>query len=163
MNTHPYDILTLENGAQLIFTPCPGTKESPLNESVATLKQAGTDMLLTLMFDQEMDKNNAQSLPSICAEHDIAWVQLPIMDDAAPDETFATQWLAEKENILQVINNKGSVAVHCKGGSGRTGLVIALILLAFGWPAQKVIQEVQAIRPNALKNPKQLDYFNSYL
>jgi len=163
MMTHPYDILTLENGAQLIFTPCPGTKESPLHDSVTTLKQAGADMLLTLMFDQEMDKNNAQSLPSICAEHDITWLQLPILDDAAPNEVFEKQWLAEKENILEVLNQQGSIAVHCKGGSGRTGLVIALILLAFGWPAQKVIQEVQAIRPNALKNRAQLDYFNRYL
>jgi len=163
MNTHPYDILTLENGAQLIFTPCPGTKESPLHDSVATLKEAGTNMLLTLMFDQEMNKNNAQSLPAICAEHGISWAQLPILDDAAPDEMFEAQWLAKKATILEVINNQGSVAVHCKGGSGRTGLVIALILLAFGWPAQKVIQEVQKIRPNALKNAKQLGYFNSQL
>jgi len=163
MNTHPYDILTLENGAQLIFTPCPGTKESPLHESVATLKKAGTNMLLTLMFDQEMNKNNAQSLPSICAENDISWAQLPILDDAAPDGMFEAQWLAKKATILEVINNQGSVAVHCKGGSGRTGLVIALILLAFGWPAQKVIQEVQKIRPNALKNAKQLGYFNNQL
>jgi len=163
MNTHPYDILTLENGAQLIFTPCPGTKESPLHDSVATLKEAGTNMLLTLMFDQEMNKNNAQSLPSICAEHDISWAQLPILDDAAPDGMFEAQWLAKKATILEVVNNQGSVAVHCKGGSGRTGLVIALILLAFGWPAQKVIQEVQKIRPNALKNTKQLGYFNNQL
>ena len=163
MQTHPYDALTLENGAQLIFTPCPGTKESTLEEALATLKAAGSDMLLTLMFDEEMHKNNAQLLPSQCAEQAISWIQLPILDDAAPDSHFETQWLAQKETILALLNNKGTIAVHCKGGSGRTGLVIGLILLAFGWPAEKVIAEVQALRPNALKNAQQLDYFNSYL
>lgn len=163
MPKHPYDILTLENGAQLIFTPCPGTKEATLAASIETLKQAGTEMLLTLMFDEERDKNNAQSLPEICAEQGIKWLQLPILDDAAPDKVFEEQWSQHKEAILQVLNNKGTIAVHCKGGSGRTGLVIGLIILSFGWPAEKVIKEVQLIRPNALKHPVQLEYFNAHL
>ncbi|MCI2283698.1 tyrosine-protein phosphatase [Colwellia sp. MSW7] len=163
MQTHPFDILSLENGAQLIFTPCPGTKDSTLAESISTLKQAETQMLLTLMFDEEMEKNNALSLPIECEKQGIEWVQLPILDDAAPSQAFESQWNAQKANILDVINNKGIIAVHCKGGSGRTGLVIGLILLAFGWSGEKVIEAVQEIRPKALKHPVQLDYFNTYL
>ena len=68
MSSHPFDALTLDNGAQLIFTPCPGTKEASLIDSVATLKQAGTQMLLTSMFDKEMAANNAESLPNVCAD-----------------------------------------------------------------------------------------------
>ena len=163
MQTHPFDILSLENGAQLIFTPCPGTKDSTLAESISTLKQAETQMLLTLMFDEEMEKNDALSLPIECEKQGIEWVQLPILDDAAPSQAFESQWNAQKANILDVINNKGIIAVHCKGGSGRTGLVIGLILLAFGWSGEKVIEVVQEIRPKALKHPVQLDYFNTYL
>lgn len=163
MQTHPHDALTLENGAQLIFTPCPGTKEATLIESVSTLRHAGASMLITLMFDEEMEKNDAISLPSECDNQGIKWVQLPILDDAAPNEEFLSQWNAHKANILDVINNKGTIAVHCKGGTGRTGLVIGLILVAFGWSGNKVIENVQKIRPKALKNTLQLDYFNSYL
>jgi len=163
MNQHPFDALTLDNGAQLIFTPCPGTKEANLADSVTTLKQAGTTMLLTLMFDEEIKKNNAEQLPQVCKQNDIAWLQLPISDDAAPNQAFETQWQENKEQIIETINNKGTIAVHCKGGSGRTGLVIGLILLAAGWPSAKIIEEIQKIRPKALKNPVQLNYFNAYL
>jgi len=163
MQQHPFDILTLENGAQLIFTPCPGTKEASLAESILTLKQAGTDTLITLMFDEEIAKNNVQSLPSACAKHGIAWIQLPIVDDAAPNHIFESQWQAQVANILDLLNNKGTIAVHCKGGTGRTGLVIGLILLAFGWSGDKVIEEVQKIRPKSLRIPVQLEYFNAYL
>jgi protein-tyrosine phosphatase len=163
MKTHPFDILSLENGAQLIFTPCPGTKEAILSDSIYTLKQAGASMLITLMFDEEMEGNNALSLPIECEKQGIEWIQLPILDDAAPSQAFESQWNAYKANILEVIDNKGTIAVHCKGGSGRTGLVIGLILLAIGWSGEKVIEEVQKIRPKALKHPVQLDYFNSYL
>ncbi|GKT12248.1 MAG: hypothetical protein ISEC1_P1225 [Thiomicrorhabdus sp.] len=163
MQPHPFDILPLENGSQLIFTPCPGTKDSILIESISTLKQAGTSMLVTLMFDEEMKKNNALSLPIECEKQGIDWIQLPILDDAAPNRVFKAQWDAQKINILEAIKNKRTIAVHCKGGSGRTGLVVGLILLALGWSREKVIEEVQKIRPKALKHPVQLDYFNSHL
>lgn len=161
--SHPFDTLPLENGARLIFTPCPGTKAESLTDSLSTLKQAGTTMLLTLMFNEEMERHQVLTLATECKQQGIDWLQLPILDDAAPSKEFELQWDKQKAHILNTINNKGVIAVHCKGGSGRTGLVIGLILLALGWPAGRVINAVQAIRPKALINPKQLDYFNSYL
>ncbi|MFK3873831.1 phosphatase domain-containing protein [Pseudoalteromonas rhizosphaerae] len=163
MQLHPFDTLTLDNGAKLIFTPCPGTKQASLEESVITLKQAGTSMLLTLMYDHEIANNNIEQLPTICAEHDISWLQLPILDDDAPNKEFETQWLQHKEATLNAVNNQATIAVHCKGGTGRTGLVIALILLAYGWPAARIVEHVQLIRPKALINTQQLNYFNSQL
>ncbi|WP_445946983.1 phosphatase domain-containing protein, partial [Shewanella sp.] len=130
---------------------------------ISTLKQAGTSMLISLMFDEEMKKNNALSLPTECEKQGVKWLQFPILDDAPPGQAFESQWNAYKANILDTLNNKGTIAVHCKGGSGRTGLVIGLILLAFGWSGDKVIEAVQKIRPKALKHPVQLDYFNSHL
>jgi protein-tyrosine phosphatase len=52
--------------------------------------------------------------------------------------------------------------VHCKGGSGRTGLVIGLILVSLGWPKDKVINAVQALRPKALVHPVQREYFDAF-
>lgn len=163
MLNHPFDILALENGANIIFTPCPGTKETSLVAAVTTLKEAGTSMLITLMFDQEMESNNAMALPNECQKQGIQWVQLPIADDAAPEKIFETQWMTDKAAILKVISEQGTVAVHCKGGSGRTGLVIAIILLALGWSIDKTIETVQEIRPKALKNPTQLAYLKSFI
>ena len=37
---HPFDILNLDNGARLIFTPCPGTREASLQDSLKTLQAA---------------------------------------------------------------------------------------------------------------------------
>jgi len=161
MNTHPFDILALENGAQLIFTPCPGSKAANLADSIAQLKQAGTSVVLTLMFRDEMSKNQLTKLPYICEQQQISWIQLPIIDDHAPTAVFESDWLRHKANILAVLNNQGTIAVHCKGGTGRTGLVIALILLDLGWPYDEVIREVQKIRPKALINSAQLGYFHS--
>lgn len=163
MNNHPYETLALPNGAKLLFTPCPGTKAATLEESLQQLKQQGVSMLLTLMFCKEMVENDITKLPELCDTLQIKWLQLPIVDDEAPQESFQQRWDKYKHLIFDEINNKGVVAVHCKGGTGRTGTVISMLLLQLGWPVAKIKQEVQALKPNALRIQKQIDYLNSTL
>ena len=163
MNNHPFETLTLPNGAKVLFTPCPGTKSVSLDKSMCQLKQQGVSMLLTLMFDKEMVENNVIKIPQLCRTLQIQWLQLPIIDDEAPSRAFESQWERHKPIILNELKNKGVVAVHCKGGTGRTGTVIALLLLELGWSASEIIKEVQSVRPKALRIKKQLDYLNSQL
>jgi protein-tyrosine phosphatase len=163
VNKHPFEILALENGSKLIFTPCPGTKLVSLEESIRQLKDSGTSMLITLMFDEEMASNKVISLPELCLQHQIKWLQLPIIDDEAPSNAFEYEWQKYKPMILEQLNNKGVVAIHCKGGTGRTGTVIALLLLALGWPVDKIVKNVQGVKPKALRIKKQLDYLNKQL
>lgn len=163
MNTHPFEILALDNNAKLIFTPCPGTKTASLDDSIAQLKQKKTSLLITLMADEEMITNKVQALPDICQKHQITWLQLPIVDDEAPASAFEQQWIKHKKRILDEINDQCVVAVHCKGGTGRTGTVIAMLLLELGWPVSKIKKEVHAIKPTALKIQAQLDYLNTLL
>ncbi len=164
MSHHPFETLALSNGAKLLFTPCPGTKAASLEESLQQLKQQGVSMLLTLMFDKEMMENDVIHIPQLCELNHIQWLQLPIIDDEAPKEAFEQQWQKNKALILNEINNnKGTIAVHCKGGTGRTGTVISLILLELEWSAEKIKREVQGVKPNALKIKKQLDYLTSQL
>ena len=161
MNKHPFETLTLPNGAKLLFTPCPGTKAVTLEESLQQLKQQGVSMLLTLMFEKEMLENNVIKLPKVCQTLQIQWLQLPIVDDEAPKEVFQRRWDNYKHLIFDEINNKGVIAVHCKGGTGRTGTVISLLLLQLGWSADKIKHEIQTLKPKALRIEKQIAYLNS--
>ena len=163
VSLHPFETLELSNGAKLLFTPCPGTKTVNLEESMRQLKQQGVSMLLTLMFCKEMIENDIAMLPELCDALQIQWLQLPIVDDEAPQEAFQRRWSKYKQLILDEINNKGVVAVHCKGGTGRTGTVISLLLLQLGWSADEIKQEVQTLKPKALRIQKQIDYLNSTL
>ena len=110
MSAHPYDVLSLNNGANIIFTPCPGTKTQNLADSIATLKAAGTHMLLSLMPQKELKKNNVQTINSECNKHDITWFHLPINDDEAPKQPFTSRWNTHKTDILQAIQHKQTIA-----------------------------------------------------
>lgn len=150
---HPFDFLPLENGANLIFTPCPGTKEVDLQSSLEQLAAAGASAILTLMPREEMLRNAVSDMPELCAQLDLQWFHLPIEDDHAPEQLFYDAWQLAKTKIHALLDTGKSLAIHCKGGTGRTGMVAAQILLERGIPLDEVIARVRSIRPNALQIP----------
>lgn len=157
---HPYDKLTLSNGGTLIFTPCPGTKDTTVAEAVATLKDAGARSLITLMPEDELARFAAECLPDQCATQGLQWLHLPVEDDHAPDERFATAFATQKQTLLSLLEQQGTVAIHCRGGSGRTGFMAAILLLEAGMDREEVVRQVQSLRPHALKMPVHLDYLD---
>lgn len=158
--SHPYDKLALASGATLILTPCPGTKDTSVEEAVATLKDAGAQALVTLMPDDELAKFAAESLPGACAASGIQWFHLPVEDDHAPDERFATAFAAQKQTLLSLLEGQGTLAIHCRGGSGRTGFMAAILLLESGMDREDMVRQVQGLRPHALKMSVHTDYLD---
>lgn len=160
MDLHPFDALDLPDGGQILFTPCPGTKAADLAASVAQLKAAGASAIVTLMPSHELQENGVAELPVVCQQQDLAWFHFPVEDDAAPAEQFATAWAAHSAEVLQILADGGTIAVHCKGGSGRTGLMVAMLLISRGEPLPKVIEQVQELRPKSLQIPAHLAFLS---
>lgn len=158
MSLHPFDKLSLNDGGTLIFTPCPGTRDADLRTSLAQLKKAGASAVITLMPDTEMVRNAVAALPEACGELGLQWFHLPIEDDASPGEAFKQAWEESQQRVLDILNEQGTIAIHCKGGSGRTGLMAAIILLERGMPSEDVARKVKSLRPNALKLAAHTDY-----
>ena len=159
--SHPFDILPLNSG-QLIFTPCPGTKDASLSDSVAQLKAAGAAAIITLMPQQELTQNNADNIGAICSELGLQWFQLPIDDDCAPLQPFEQAFATQKADILSLLKAGKTVAIHCKGGSGRTGLMAAILMTQLGYSKADATTQVQNLRPKALCHPVHRDYFAAF-
>lgn len=158
MSLHPFDKLPMDTSGALIFTPCPGTKGASLKESLAQLKAAGAAAVITLMPDDEMASNGVTELPDACGNADLQWLHFPIEDNASPGEAFRQAWETGRSRVFEILDRSGTVAIHCKGGSGRTSLMAAIILCERGMNHDQILNQVKALRPNALKLPIHTDY-----
>lgn len=155
---HPFDQLSLENGATLIFTPCPGTKDVSLEASLRQLAEAGATAIVSTTSDKEMERLGVSELPTLCERLNLAWFQLPIEDDAAPESAFTEAWARHKLDLLARLNERATLAIHCRGGSGRTGLSAALLMMAMGTEIDQAIAAVQSLRPKAIRLPAHQEF-----
>ncbi|MEB3438056.1 cyclin-dependent kinase inhibitor 3 family protein [Pseudomonas sp. A2] len=163
MQKHPYSVLTSKQvKGRLIFTPCPGTKDTSVAEALDTLKEADACALLTLMPTEELTLNEVENLERQCQQRSIEWFHLPVEDGHAPGEPFQAAWSANRERIKQLLTEGKSIAIHCKGGSGRTGLVAAQLLIECGVPFSDAVSGVQALRPSAIQHPVHINYISQF-
>ena len=161
--THPYDVLRVPALAgALIFTPCPGTRDTTLEEALQALQQAGASGVITLMPHGELAANGAEQIARQCQALDLAWYHLPVADEQVPQEDFVRSWKASRQAIVDQLRGGHSLAIHCKGGSGRTGLIAARILIEAGIARSEAIALVQALRPKAIQHPAHVNWISQF-
>ncbi len=158
MTTHPHDVLPLVDGGKLIFTPCPGTKGPGLAESLAQLRHAGAHAVVSMTPSDELAKLEVAALPEVVARAGMRWFHCPVEDDEAPGPAFEQAWAANRDAVLAIMSRQGGIAIHCRGGSGRTGVMAALILRELGMDGARADALVKGLRPNALTLPAHTDY-----
>jgi protein-tyrosine phosphatase len=78
---------------------------------------------------------------------------LPIPDGGVPQDLDAVRSLVGW--ILERLGDGTHVAVHCRGGLGRSGLVAACCLFGVGVGPEVAIREVRVARPGALETAAQ--------
>lgn len=91
--------------------------------------------------------------PERLARHGITEVHLPVRDFAAPTQAQLRQGVAAIEGALAA---GPCVAVHCGGGRGRTGTLLACYLVRQGLASEAAIAQVRAIRPGAVETAAQI-------
>lgn len=162
MMTHPtWELPVSGTHGALILTPCPGTKGVELIESLTQLKAQGVEAIATALSQDELTEKGVGSLGEEVQRLGMKWFYLPIEDDCAPGDEFTTQWQLATPELQRVLKNNGKVAMHCMGGSGRTGLLAGHLLLDLGWDLDVIKQQVQALRPGAFTKPVQIEYIDS--
>jgi atypical dual specificity phosphatase len=91
--------------------------------------------------------------PGDPTRHGLAHRHEPIEDFGTPDDDLllrCTGWVAEQ------LGAERPVVVHCFAGVGRTGTVLAAVLVAEGMGAEQAIAEVRRLRPGSLETQGQV-------
>lgn len=81
-------------------------------------------------------------------EAGLATLHIPVPDMTAPTPTQIEECIAFTN---EQIDSGGAVVMHCLGGSGRTGTMLACYLVNHGTDPNSAIRQVRAVRPSAIE------------
>lgn len=163
--THPLriDDLALGNG-RLGITFCPGKKgksvfgaawDRDLDLDMDAIKGWGASAVLSLIEDHEFEMLGVAKLGEAVKGRGIEWVHFPIRDLDTPTDEVMVTWAAISAQLNAILERGGRVLVHCRGGRGRAGTIVALMLIERGWSAPQAISDVRAVRPGAIETEEQ--------
>ena len=97
--------------------------------------------------------------PSLLRRHGLAEVHLPVRDFGAP----SPEQLARGVDAISKARVTGAVTVHCGGGLGRTGTLLACYLVyRRGLGAGEAIGRVRKLRPGSVETGAQARAVEAY-
>lgn len=96
-------------------------------KDINALLDAGVTSFLCLMQKRELDRHSTHYMEKArrASERDLHYVHLPVEDCKVPSEADA--W-TQVEALVREMEMGRTVYVHCRGGHGRTGVVVSLLL-----------------------------------
>lgn len=102
---------------------------------------------------------NIPSDASVFESAGFAFLCLPVPNGHAPT-------LSQAERFLQFMAEqqpaRRPVAVHCEGGLGRTGTMLAIYLISQGDGAEAAIRRIRAVEPSAIETPRQIQFLEEF-
>lgn len=145
----PRGFLWLKQG-RLAGTPMPGIVQD-LDYDLTALRRVGVTWLLNLT-------ERAPDRP-LLATYDLSCAWYPIDDAEAPG---IIQGISICTQIERLLAEGEVVAVHCRGGLGRTGTVLAAYLIWEGSKALDALEAVRRVEPRWVQSEVQVRFLEKF-
>lgn len=152
------------------MTICPGKKGSsvygaPWNRDLDVdmkfiLGEWQANIMVTLLENHEFEMLGIEAMKDLASQKwkPMQWIHFEITDGGIPDERFEQHWLQVRAQLITALANGNRVLVHCRGGLGRTGLVVAKLLIETGVSPDEAIKSVRTARKGAIETEEQENY-----
>ncbi|HEV2687984.1 MAG TPA: dual specificity protein phosphatase family protein [Bryobacteraceae bacterium] len=115
-----------------------------LEDEARSWRQAGIDVVVSLLEPAEAAQLGLAGEAEAVTANDIHFISFPIPDRGVPASvTAAVSLIAEVSDALEAGKH---VAIHCRQGIGRSGLIAAGILANAGLDPERAIEVVSSAR-----------------
>jgi protein-tyrosine phosphatase len=117
--------------------------EDWLEIEIAEWKNAGIDVVVSLLEHEEVSELGLQREPELCRSHGIDFVSFPIPDRGVPEPDNASQ-IARV--LAAGLRDGRCIAIHCRAGIGRSSTMAACVLIYCGIVAEEALARIKVSR-----------------
>jgi len=159
--------VTLPGGALLGMSHCPGrrgidsagrTWARALDADLQDIQAWGASTVLSLIEPHEFARLGVPDFAQAIARTPLQWLLVPITDMATPGAATLAAWRVQGPALQQALNGGRRVLVHCAAGLGRTGMLVAKLLVLQGVSADEAIAQVRRARPGTIETEAQAEW-----
>lgn len=153
-------IETRPDWGKLLISCCPGRTDldHDLAIDIEVLGLAQADAVVTLSDDEELDELGVPNLGATVEAAGMRWFHLPFDNYCIPEPHWEDEWLEQGPEVRAMIRAGRNVHIHCRAGCGRSGMLIARLLVELGLcNATEAIERTRAARPCAIEREEQED------
>lgn len=127
-----------------------GGMPQPAIEDIPELYEKGLRAVASFLEGQDnLEEYKANNIEA-------CWI--PVEDDEAPTREQAEKF---REFVIEMKNATKPLAVHCKGGNGRAGTMLAAYYVLEGKNADEVLSWMRGINPKAVRTQVQEEFLRS--
>jgi protein-tyrosine phosphatase len=119
-----------------------------LEDELSSWRRAGIDVVVSLLESSEEDQLDLIDEQRTAETNGVCFISFPIPDRGVPASVPAA--ISLMTTITGALDEGKNVAVHCRQGIGRSGLIAAGILATSGIRPEQAIEIVSAARGLAI-------------
>ena len=115
-----------------------------LEGEVRAWKEMGFEVVVSLLMRDEMDELGLADEADLSRAQGLQFCEFPIPDLGIPKSSAAARQLVD--NLRSDLDVGKQIAIHCRQGIGRSGLIAAGVLIVSGVEPELAISQVSAAR-----------------
>lgn len=153
------DFLKFANKGSIGMTILPGRKDRNRNliEDIQVIKESKVHKIYSLITESEYEDYGVKNIKWAYEEAGLEFDSYPILDQGIPNSKTMDLLLDDMNKNLM---NQKNILIHCVGGLGRSGTIVAAYLMKYEKSSAKdAIQLVRSIRSKrAVESKEQLNF-----
>ena len=151
----PFVIADLPVGrGTLGLCPMPGSAGDYDSDFLTILRWAPS--LVVSLTDRDEAGATGAALGADLVHAPPDWAELPIRDYGVPDAAATARWVSLESRVTAQLAAGKRVLFHCKGGCGRSGMIVLRLMVLHGEAPDAALARLRAVRPCAVETRAQL-------
>lgn len=139
----------------LALCPLPGAG-GDYEADMAHIREWQPGLVISMTTTEEHETLGARTLGADLQGMGCRWIHLPVPDFSPPPPDILARWPEVSHLARKALVGGGRVLVHCRGGCGRSGMVVLRLMTECGEKPELALARLRQVRPCAIETDAQM-------